>query len=121
MNTYDMGAGTHGGRSAMRSLWVTIKRCIDRERELISLRNAVGMMSEARRSDAYEYEQMAQAMRNYRADSIRLRWLTKDHADPAARAHCRRILDSMATRSYSGVCIDVDGAMADEEAIGHAL
>lgn len=63
MKTYDSGASTHGSRPAWRSLKQIARRWVDRERELISLRNAVGMMSEARRADAAEYHEMAAALR----------------------------------------------------------
>lgn len=111
MKTYDTGARTFGSNPTWKSLWRRITRWIDRERELISLRNVVGMMSEARRADAAEYEDMRQALRAALADSRRLRWLTEDHADPEVRAQCRHILESMAVRSYSGTCLDIDAAM----------
>ena len=111
MKTYDTGARTFGMYSGWKSLRQIVSRWLDRERELLSLRNAVGMMSEARRNDAAEYDQMYQALRAARADSRRLHWLTEDHSDPEVRAQCRRILESMAVRSYSGTCLDIDAAM----------
>lgn len=44
-----------------RNLSSVLRRWIDRERELVSLRNAVGMMSEARRADAAEWHDMLSA------------------------------------------------------------
>lgn len=67
MKNYEAGAGTHGGRPFLKSLKDVTKRFFDRERELMSLRSAVGMMSEARKSDAFEYHQMAEALREARA------------------------------------------------------
>ena len=40
------------------------------------------------------------------ADAHRFEWLTRD--DRIARDAQRSILESMATRSYSGACIDID-------------
>lgn len=115
MRTYDTGANTHGTRPALRSLIDTIKRWLDRERELISLRNAVGMMSEARRADAAEYQDMVAAVRMFSVDSKRLKWLTADHADPETRMRVRSVLESMPTRSYSGACLDIDANMRPGE------
>jgi hypothetical protein len=67
MKTYDASAGTHGSRPFLKTVKDAIQRLFDRERELVSLRNVVGMMSEARRADAYEYHQMADALREARA------------------------------------------------------
>ena len=73
MKTYqEDGAGKHGTRAFWKSLTGIFKRWIDRERELASLRNAVGMMSEARRADAREWHDMAEALRESRAISRRL-------------------------------------------------
>lgn len=66
MKTYDTGASTHGSAPFWRSLRRLVRRWLDRERELIALRNAVGMMAEARRSDAHEYHQMADVIRKQR-------------------------------------------------------
>lgn len=111
MKTYDAGAGTHGTNSAMKSLLQIAARWINRERELISLRNAVGMMSEARRADAYEYDQMCRALRKSQEDSRRLHWLTDDHSSQETREKVQNILSHMSVRSYSGTCIDIDAAM----------
>jgi hypothetical protein len=62
IKTYDAGARTHGSSPTWKSLRDLLRRWIDRERELISLRNAVGMLSEARRADAAEYAQMQEAL-----------------------------------------------------------
>lgn len=67
MNTYDTGASTHGKAPFWRSLRALFRRWLDRERELVALRNAVGMMSEARRADAREYHEMVDALRRQRA------------------------------------------------------
>ena len=40
------------------------------------------------------------------ADAFRFEWLTRD--DQIARDAQRSVLESMATRSYSGACIDID-------------
>ena len=85
MNTYDtdtrrLNVGTFWG-----NLRAVLRRWLDRERELVSLRNAVGMMSEARRADAAEWHDMREMNREMRADALRLRWLADDHADPALR------------------------------------
>lgn len=66
MKTYDEGGSSHGTMSTWRSLKGVLRRWVDRERELISLRNAVGMMSEARRADAAEYHEMVAALRSTR-------------------------------------------------------
>jgi hypothetical protein len=68
MNTYDTGASTHGKAPLWRSLRALIRRWLDRERELVALRNAVGMMAEARRADAREYHDMVDALRQRRAE-----------------------------------------------------
>jgi hypothetical protein len=88
-----------------------VNRWIDRERELISLRNAVGMMAEARRSDAAEYQDMRDLNREMRADALRFRWLTEDHADAAVRERVRSICRSIPTRSLSGARLDIDANM----------
>ena len=72
MKTYDNGAGTHGAftwRSCRRRLLAWL----DREREILALRNAVGMMSEARRGDAAEYRDMVQALSTARQELRALR------------------------------------------------
>ena len=63
MNTYDTDArrlyvGTFWG-----NLRAVLRRWLDRERELVSLRNAVGMMSEARRADVEKLEAEVEALR----------------------------------------------------------
>jgi len=88
-----------------------LRRWLDRERELVSLRNAVGMMSEARRADAAEWQDMRDLNREMRADALRLRWLTEDHADPELRERVRSICQSIPTRSISGVRLDIDANM----------
>lgn len=111
MQTYDNGVRTHGRNPFFRSLRGTIKRWLDRERELVSLRNVVGMMSEARRGDAAEYEAMATANRELRADAMRLRWLCEDHADQATRDAVADIAANIRTRSLSGTRISIDANM----------
>jgi hypothetical protein len=66
VRTYDTGARSHGSRPTWKSLKGILRRWIDRERELISLRNAVGMMSEARGLDMEEYDAMSHALRQAR-------------------------------------------------------
>ena len=78
---------------------------------LVSLRNAVGMMSEARRADAAEYHDMRELNREMRADALRLRWLADDHADSEVRDRVRSICQSLPTRSISGARLDIDAAM----------
>ncbi len=84
MNTYDADArrlnvGTYWG-----NLRAVLRRWLDRERELVSLRNAVGMMSEARRADAAEWHDMRDLNRELRADALRLRWLAEWIAEQCA-------------------------------------
>ena len=74
-------------------------------------RNAVGMMSEARRADAAEWHDMREMNREMRADALRLRWLADDHADPETRERVRSICQSLPTRSISGARLDIDAAM----------
>lgn len=111
MNTYDtdnrrLNVGTFWG-----NLRAVLRRWLDRERELVSLRNAVGMMSEARRADAAEWHDMRYMNHELRADAMRLRWLADEHADPAVRERVRSICQSLPTRSISGVRLDIDAAM----------
>ena len=111
MNTYDTDArrlnvGTYWG-----NLRAVLRRWLDRERELVSLRNTVGMMSEARRADAAEWHDMRDLNRELRADALRLRWLAEDHADPEVRERVRSICQSIPTRSISGVRLDIDANM----------
>lgn len=111
MNTYDTDARRLNVGTFWRNLRAVLRRWLDRERELISLRNAVGMMSEARRADADEWQQMRDLNRELRADALRLRWLAADHADPELRQAVRSICDSLPTRSISGVRLDIDAHM----------
>lgn len=111
MQTYDAGARTHGNAPFLKSLRGIITRWLDRERELISLRNAVGMMSEARRADAAEYHAMAESNRELRADAMRLRWLCEDRADQATRDAVADIAANIRTRSLSGTRISIDANM----------
>lgn len=115
MNTYDTAAGTHGIKPFWKALWANVRRWIDRERELVALRNAVGMMAEARRADAAEWHAMYDGSKEARADARRFRWLTEDHADPAVRERVQSITQSMPARSLSGTRVDIDAAM-DERA-----
>lgn len=116
MRTYDQAAGSPGTRPFLKSLRGWLRRAFDRERELISLRNAVGMMSEARRNDAAEWHAMYEGSKVAREDSRRLRWLTEDYADGAQRQRVLSIIDGMKTRSYSAVCRDIDRAMQETAA-----
>lgn len=111
MQTYDNDARRLSAGTFWGNLRAVLRRWLDRERELISLRNAVGMMSEARRADADEWHQMRDLNREMRADAMRLRWLTEDHADPQVRERVRSICQSIPTRSLSGVRIDIDANM----------
>lgn len=111
MKTYDTQARTHGQQSFWKALLARLRRAMDRERELISLRNAVGMMSEARRVDAAEYEEMVEGNRAAYADARRLRWLCEDHADPETRERVLSICMGIRTRSIGGVRVDIDAAM----------
>ncbi|MDA8521993.1 hypothetical protein [Acidovorax sp. NCPPB 4044] len=113
MKTYDTGPRTHGSNAAWKSLKGIVARWLDRERELLSLRNAVGMMSEARRADAAEYHAMVAGHEQVRADAQRLRWLTADHASPEVRERVAQILRSIPTRTTSGVRMDIDAAMRE--------
>lgn len=108
MNTYDTDARRLNVGTFWRNLRAVLRRWLDRERELVSLRNAVGMMSEARRADAAEWHDMN---RELRADALRLRWLAEDHADPEVRERVRSICQSIPTRSISGVRLDIDANM----------
>lgn len=47
-----------------------------------------------------------------RKDSIRLRWLTEDHADPDTRTRCREILERLPVMSYGAAVQLIDDAMA---------
>lgn len=108
LRTYDDDARRLNAGTFWRNLRAVLRRWLDRERELISLRNAVGMMSEARRADAEEWHQMRDLNRELRADALRLRWLCEDHADPELRERVRSICQSIPTRSISGVRLDID-------------
>ena len=111
MNTYDTDTRRLNVGTFWRNLRAVLRRWLDRERELVSLRNAVGMMSEARRADAAEWHDMRDLNRDLRADALRLRWLAEDHADPAVRERVRSICQSIPTRSISGVRLDIDANM----------
>lgn len=111
MNTYDNDARRLNTGTFLGNLRAVLRRWLDRERELVSLRNAVGMMSEARRADAAEWHDMRDLNRELRADALRLRWLAEDHADPAVRERVRSICQSIPTRSISGVRLDIDANM----------
>ena len=111
MKTYDTDARRLNVGTFWGNLRAVLRRWLDRERELVSLRNAVGMMSEARRADAAEWQDMRDLNREMRADALRLRWLADDHADPEVRERVRSICQSLPTRSISGVRLDIDAAM----------
>lgn len=42
------------------------------------------------------------------ADAARFGWLTADHSDPRQRDAVERIGESLRTRSYAGICVDID-------------
>ncbi len=111
MRTYDDDARRLNVGTFWRNLRAVLRRWLDRERELVSLRNAVGMMSEARRADAAEGHDMRDLNRELRADALRLRWLCEDHADPELRERVRSICQSIPARSISGVRLDIDANM----------
>jgi hypothetical protein len=85
-----------------KSFKEVFKRWIDREREIMSLRNVVGMMSEARRADAIEYQQMDEANREMRMDAIRFRWLSQDHAGTNGRGELRARVQAIS----DGICVN---------------
>lgn len=111
MKTYDMKDRHFGRTSFLKNAREVLRRWLDRERELMALRNAVGMMSEARRADAAEYHDMVELNRSMRDDARRLRWLAEDHADPEVRERVRSICQSIPQRSLSGVRLDIDANM----------
>ena len=117
MKTYDTGAATHGTRPFFQSLKGIVKRFFDRERELISLRNAVGMMSEARRGDAREYHEMREALIGIKSRQAsvadRMNQIVTgritDGSDADNLYQCRKIA--------AGVYCDLTGEKFDEAAI----
>lgn len=118
MKTYDLKDAHRGRASFWDNVREVLRRWLDRERELMALRNAVGMMSEARRADAAEWHAMAEARRGdaaamgeMRDDARRLRWLAYDHADPAVRERVRSICQSLPMRGLGGVRMDIDANM----------
>lgn len=113
MNTYDTDTRRLNVGTFWRNLRAVLRRWLDRERELVSLRNAVGMMSEARRADAAEWHDMRDLNRELRADALRLRWLADDHADHEVRERVRSICQSIPTRGLGGVRLDIDAAICD--------
>lgn len=108
MRTYDTDSRRLNVGTFLANLRAVLRRWLDRERELVSLRNAVGMMSEARRADAEEWHEMRELNREMRADALRFRWLTEDHADPETRDRVRSICQSIPTRSLAGTRLDID-------------
>ncbi len=52
------------------------------------------------------------------ADGFRFGWLTKDIRDGETREYQRRIIDSMATSSYSSTCMAVDELAEMPTALG---
>ena len=111
MQTYDEDTRRLNVGAFWRNLRGVVRRWLDRERELVSLRNAVGMMSEARRADAAEYHDMVELNRSMRDDARRLRWLADDHADAEVRARVRSICQSLPTRGLGGLRLDIDANM----------
>ena len=71
MKTYDTDARRLNVGTFWRNLRAVLRRWLDRERELVSLRNAVGMMSEARRADAGRSDRRGQDVRSDRAAAVR--------------------------------------------------
>lgn len=112
MKTYDLKDHHRGRASFWLNVREVLRRWLDRERELMALRNAVGMMSEARRADAAEYHDMVELNRSMRDDARRLRWLADDHADPAVRERVRSICQSLPVRGIGGVRLDIDANMS---------
>lgn len=93
MKTYDDGSGTHGKMFRWTDFRARIRRWFDREREIVTLRNAVGMMSEARRSDAAEYHEMREGISRLR-DELEI---TKAHL-----AHARAALHAGTSQGGEG-------------------
>jgi LPS O-antigen subunit length determinant protein (WzzB/FepE family) len=119
MKTYDADNRRLKSGTFLRNLAAVFRRWIDRERELISLRNAVGMMSEARRNDAAEYHDMAMNLRLMREemredcqDALRFRWLTADHAEGAVRERIAYICQNIPPRSLAAVRNEIDQAIS---------
>lgn len=111
MRTYDTENSRLNVGTFWKNLRAVLRRWLDRERELVSLRNAVGMMSEARRADAAEWHDMRDMNREMRADALRLRWLAEDHADPEVRERVRSLCQSIPARGLGGVRLDIDANM----------
>lgn len=65
MKTYDRDARFRWS-FRWRDLKYRLARWFDREKEITTLRNIAGMMAEARRSDASEYREMADALSKLR-------------------------------------------------------
>lgn len=103
MKTYDKGAGSLGAAPTRRSLRQLFKRWIDRERELISLRNAVGMMGEARRADAAEYHAMALTLQSTRERLTRL-----ENCAPLIGKATWDVLDQRAQQKRQGYTAEHD-------------
>lgn len=111
MKTYDTKKTHYGRPFFWRNAREVLRRFFDRERELMALRNAVGMMAEARRADAAEYHDMVELNRSMRDDARRFRWLAEDHADPFLRERVRSICQSIPTRGLGGTRLDIDANM----------
>lgn len=108
MKTYNTDNRRLNNGTFWRNLKDVFKRWIDRERELMSLRNTVGMMSEARQADAAEYDAMRDLNMEMREDAKRLRWLAEDHKDPEVRERVKSICQSIPVRGIAGVRLDID-------------
>jgi hypothetical protein len=111
MNTYDTDNRRLNVGTFWRNLRAVLRRWLDRERELVSLRNAVGMMSEARIADAAEWHEMRELNREMRADALRFRWLMKPHDHWYVRVCVRNICHQMPTRHIDLVRADIDANM----------
>ena len=111
MNTYDTDARRLNAGTFLGNLRAVMRRWLNRERELVSLRNAVGMIAEARRSDAQEWHDMRNLNREMRLDALRFRLLTDEHANPAVRERMRLICQNIPTRGTSGTRADIDASM----------
>jgi hypothetical protein len=97
------------------SLWSLLRRrfarLIDRERELLALRNVIGMMSEARHSDAMKYHEILQRLSKSQADANRFCWLAMDHESSETREMVVAICQSIPTRGIGGLRSDIDACM----------
>lgn len=113
MKRYNSGFRDMIDFTFIKNMKEVFKRFIDREREFMSLRNMVGMMSEARQSDTIEYEQMRDLYRSMRDDALRFRFITEDHQDSVLRSIIQGILVNMINKSLADARLEID-VVADE-------